>query len=123
MEYRAEIEMLREALRKALPFLESLAEPQAVYGFFHGGDPRDFTPDPEASTEQERTAHQAACSAYASSTPLPGCCEITRDEQGKVAAIITRAPFGLGVSHYQDADALEALECARAALSGSKEAL
>lgn len=31
------------------------------YGAFPGGDPRDFTPDPECSTEAEREAHRRAC--------------------------------------------------------------
>ena len=34
------------------------------YGTFIGGDPRDFTPDPESSTEGERALHKAACEAW-----------------------------------------------------------
>lgn len=31
------------------------------YGYFHGGDPRDFCPDPECCTEKEIAAHKRAC--------------------------------------------------------------
>ena len=34
------------------------------YGFFPGGDPNDFTPDPECSTEEERARHKEACAAW-----------------------------------------------------------
>ena len=33
------------------------------YGSFYGGDPRDFDPDPEASTAEERERHRVACAA------------------------------------------------------------
>jgi hypothetical protein len=33
------------------------------YGHFPGGDPRDFDPDPECSTEEERAAHKRDCEA------------------------------------------------------------
>ena len=35
------------------------------YGFFPGGDPRDFHPDPESSTDAERAQHKADCEAWA----------------------------------------------------------
>lgn len=37
---------------------------ETTYGGFHGGDPRDFKPDPECSTQEERAAHRAACEAW-----------------------------------------------------------
>lgn len=103
-------------IKSALPFVEAAAEPQSIYGFFHGGDPRDFSPDPECSTEEEREAHRKACEAFSADTPLPGCCEHRLDDEGKVSLIITKAPFGLGTSHYQDADALGAVNLLRQAL-------
>lgn len=36
-----------------------------VYGSFPGGDPRDFHPDPECSTEEERALHALHCAAVA----------------------------------------------------------
>jgi hypothetical protein len=56
-----EVRRLREALRATLPYLERAAEELPMYGNFPGGDPRHFTPDPEASTEEERAAWKAAC--------------------------------------------------------------
>jgi hypothetical protein len=34
------------------------------YGNFLGGDPREFHPDPECSTEEERAAHAEACARW-----------------------------------------------------------
>lgn len=35
-----------------------------MYGNFPGGDPNNFSPDPECSTEAEREAHKKACEAW-----------------------------------------------------------
>jgi len=47
------------------------------YGFFCGGDPNDFTPDPEASTDEERARHKEACASYdagkGNPNPSPHC--------------------------------------------------
>lgn len=47
------------------------------YGFFPGGDPNEFTPDPECSTEEERARHKSACEEYDKtgqhSHPAPHC--------------------------------------------------
>ena len=102
-------------IRGIIPELEKMAEPQQVYGFFHGGDPRDFTPEPESSPD-EHAAHKAACEAFTADKPLPGCCEHVRGENGKTVMILTRAPFGLGVNTYQDEDAVRFLAMAPAAL-------
>lgn len=34
------------------------------YGFFPGGDPREFEPDRESNTEEELEAHRLACKAF-----------------------------------------------------------
>lgn len=51
---------LLAALRLARDVVAESCEMREGYGAFHGGDPRDFTPDPECSTEEERAAHAAA---------------------------------------------------------------
>ena len=69
-----------------------------VYGFFHGGDPREFSPDPECSTEAERVLHKAHCEAW------------DRGEVTKVAVSgyisksihITRSTYGLGTYEIED---------------------
>lgn len=91
------------ALKELLPTLREMAQPDAVYGFFHGGDPRNFQPDGD-STDAERAAHKAACEEYErSQTASPSCCE-HRD-----GIIINKAPFGLGVNTYQDDNAVRLL--------------
>jgi hypothetical protein len=37
---------------------------ESGYGFFCGGDPRDFCPDGECSTDAEREKHKADCAAW-----------------------------------------------------------
>lgn len=54
----------RDALKKALSVLREVGFGEASYGGFHGGDPRDFHPDPECSTEDERARHRGACEAW-----------------------------------------------------------
>lgn len=74
-----------------------------VYGFFTGGDPRDFTPDPECSSDEERAAHKAACEARNADDAvpfLPGT-EATATT-GDVYTHSTRAGFGLGTQIYRD---------------------
>lgn len=47
------------------------------YGFFCGGDPNDFSPDPECSTEEERARHAEACRLWnegkGNPNPAPHC--------------------------------------------------
>lgn len=43
------------------------------YGYYPGGDPRNFHPDPECCTEEEVAKHKAACQAWdRGETPDPG---------------------------------------------------
>lgn len=61
---------------------------QIGYGAFHGGDPRDFTPDPECSTDEERAAHKAACDAWnrGEEIEIRGGCEYRKVEPGTALA-------------------------------------
>src|SRR5713101_5961176 len=52
-----EIDLLVDFAREYLQFAEEFAGPN--YGPFCGGDPRNFEPDPEASTEQQREPSQS----------------------------------------------------------------
>lgn len=73
------------------------------YGFFPGGDPNDFTPDPECSTAEEQERHREACAAYRSGKgnphPAPHCATMN----GGVAA----KGFGLGTYTYRDEQAAD----------------
>ena len=84
--------------------IRSRAE-ESTYGFFHGGDPRNFCPDEECSTEEERANHRIACEAYSvgkpdsNPFPAPHCATMN----GGIAP----PGFGLGVNHYVDEELLE----------------
>lgn len=96
---------LRALLRDCLDVIAPLAE-DSGYGFFPGGDPRRFTPDPECSTEAERAAHKAACAAWDRGETTAG--QEARPywvggEDGKAVAHVTPSGFGLGVYVHTDA--------------------
>ena len=69
------------------------------YGFYPGGDPRDFWPDGESCTPQELAAHKEACKQWDQGkqpNDAHGCCQCS--------------PFGVGVyaievdSFFDEAD-------------------
>lgn len=61
------------ALKAVLPLVSDMARDDATYGYYHGGDPRDFTPDEEVCTPEEIASHRAACEAWdRGETPDPG---------------------------------------------------
>lgn len=73
------------------------------YGHFPGGNPNDFTPDPECSTEEERKAHEEACRRWsATSSALPGPHEPL---EPPAVGWITRSGFGLGTYTFTDPQA------------------
>jgi hypothetical protein len=79
------------------------------YGHFHGGDPNNFSPDPECSTEAEQAAHKEACAKWNAGdrSPLPGPHRSFAAEDGRVYGHVTLCGFGLGVNVYIDEDALD----------------
>lgn len=112
---------------------------QIGYGAFHGGDPRDFTPDPECSTDEERAAHKAACDAWerGDEVEIRGGCEYREVEPGteiataveeirrEAGAAATVAPgivrvqvqtFGLGTYVCRDPQVTEIVERINAAI-------
>ena len=118
-------EALREverALSLAEAVLHEAADPHVGYGGFHGGDPRNFTPDPECSTEEERAAHRAACGRWdrgEAKEPEPDTHSIHAGEDGSFLHVAL-AGYGLGtyVLHDEQAEAaLRAVRDARAALA------
>jgi hypothetical protein len=72
---------------------------EPIYGCVHGGDPREFSPDPECSTEAERLRHKEHCAAWdrgeQTEVPVSGWV----DENTHV----TRSAYGLG-TYYLDFD-------------------
>jgi hypothetical protein len=62
------------------------------YGFFPGGDPRQFHPDSEGQTEEEAAKHKAACAAWDAG-------KTTSEPDGVCipgVGFIDRCQFGLG---------------------------
>ena len=75
---------------------------ETIYGFFHGGDPREFRPDRECCSPKEIEAHQKACelfdAAEAAGVPLPDLeCESGYQtlSDGSVVHVL-KSSFGIG---------------------------
>lgn len=104
-----------EAMKLARKYIEEAATPQGGYGFFCGGDPRDFVPDEESCSPEELAAHKKACEeADAEEKARKLSCP-----SGWVAPGIhvTRAPFGIGSYTYRDEQAAALLALVDQALS------
>jgi hypothetical protein len=107
----ARIAELTEALKLALPYLESEAVIQG-YGFYRPANPNNFWPDPESCSEKEIANHKAACEAFDAGN--------YRDDyvDGWITPSmhITRAPWGIG-SYTDEIPELKArVDFCRAAL-------
>lgn len=120
-----ELDEARRLLADALPLLPDAV--QSMYGGFHGGDPRNFHPDPDCSTEEERANWRKACADFTSAEargehPVLGDTHsIGRTEDGRFLFHVACNPFGLGTYTYRE-PALDAIhERIRAALEATKE--
>lgn len=73
------------------------------YGFFPGGDPNDFHPDPECSTDEERARHAEACRLWNGGKPNPNPAPHCATMNGG-----TPPPgFGLGTYTFHDEQAAD----------------
>ena len=100
---RADLTAAEGAIALAKPYVAAAAEPQMGYGFFCGGDPREFHPDDDA-TDEERANHKTACEAAERGE--------MRDADGKWVAPgihVTRCQFGLGSYTMRDEEAEKVL--------------
>jgi len=79
--------------------LEAAGQDDVVYGTCCVQDPRDFSPDPECSTEEERAQHKADCERYArgESISTKTRCEHVDLGEGR-SAVVTPCGYGLGVN-------------------------
>ena len=90
---------------------------ESGYGGFNGGDPRNFHPDYECSTEKERENHRKACDLWDEAeargeSPTPEKCPSgwIFDDNGKAVAHVFRTPYGLGIYTYSYETFFEARE-------------
>lgn len=76
-------------------------QPESCYGSFCGGDPRDFSPDPECTTPTEMENWRKACEAaeVAANPNLPCPSGFERMSDGTVIHVL-RCSFGLGVTTF-----------------------
>lgn len=58
-----------DELRRIADRIRAYAE-ECYYGAYNGGDPRDFHPDPECSTDEERALWEADCAAWEAGNPV-----------------------------------------------------
>jgi hypothetical protein len=120
---------LLQILNTLLPFLKDMGFGQPSYGYFHGGDPRHFTPDAESTTPAEYARWKQDCEAFAhgeqgltprSCAPNEEPFSYTKKETGEVvtvppgAALMTRSFYGLGINrNTEEAEMLADLEDVR----------
>lgn len=71
---------------------------ESTYGYYPGGDPRNFFPDNESCTSDELEAHRLACRAWdRGEQPDPGGAHIALGLPGEVIGWVTRAYYGVGI--------------------------
>lgn len=80
----------------------------SCYGYFTGGDPRNFTPDYEMCSEAEIANHKRACELWDEAeakgeTPEPEKCPSgwIHSEDGQTSIHVLNAPYGIGVQFYE----------------------
>ena len=88
-------------LRALLDDVRRQAE-DVSYGYFPGGDPRTFHPDPEASTDAEREQHRIDCER--AMQRLPPLTRTGREvsAEGERIVSIHFAGYGLGTYTMED---------------------
>lgn len=116
--------LLLSTLRDVLPFFERNAE-QETYGYGMPDDPRDFMPDPELSTAEEKERHAAACRAWDAANGEPEGWQRPAGSEWLNGAAgvmhVTRAPWGPGSWVYRDPEMCELRDKIRAAIAAVKE--
>ena len=112
------------ALIAARDYLRRCASPDVTYGYFGGGDPRDFCPDGEVCTPEELAAHKAACAAW-DRGERPECERHRHEvvERGETTIVASFAgAFGLGTYSVRDEEAEDVLDQIDAAIASLEDA-
>lgn len=93
-----------DQLRAFAEHIRSVGE-STGYGYFPGGDPREFCPDPECSTEEERANHKRACELFENGkvdTVDGNHHWPIMNKEGEPIGWTTQSPFGLGTYSTTD---------------------
>ena len=114
--------LMRKALELALPYIREAAEPFMGYGMFPGGDPRNFSPDPE-NTPEEIAKHKAACGAWEKGEGKDegSACKKIEGENGECLGFICGNGFGTGVYNLPNPEAEAVLAIVEEALKEVSE--
>lgn len=116
---------IRGALIAARTYLLAAATPTVTYGYFHGGDPRNFFPDPECCTAEEMAKHKAACEEWERGEKTEHERHHHKAEtlpDGREVIASYAGAFGLGTYSIRDEEAEDVLDqvCAALALLGDE---
>lgn len=101
----AERDDLRGLARRLAGFL-NVASPGYMYGYFPGGDPRDFRPDEECCTPEELAAWQADCAAWNAGNGQPAPPSGFWSDDGSMHILAPRYGIGSYVMHDPEITAL-----------------
>jgi hypothetical protein len=103
---------LLEALKQALPFMESESVING-YGYYRTENPNDFHPDHDLCSEGEIANHKAACAAY----DAGNYCDDYDDGWLSPNLHVTKAPWGIGSYSEPIPELVAQCERARAAVA------
>lgn len=111
---------VRGALIAARDYMLRAANPDVTYGYFPGGDPRDFNPDPECCTPEEMARHKAACEEWDRGDKTEHERHHHKAEtlaDGRAVIASYPGAFGLGTYSIRDEEAEDVLDQVQAALA------
>ncbi len=88
---------------------------ECMYGFFTGGDPRNFHPDGESCTQDELKNHKAACDLWnemeaEGKEPTPEECPSGWTQLNGAKVHVLRAPYGIGMQSYFEPQFFEKMD-------------
>lgn len=111
---------IRAALEASRDYLADCICMGQSYGYFPGGDPRDFEPDVECCTEEEMAAHKKACAEWDAGEQTKHEAhrhDVSTSADGKVTVSMSvSGAFGMGSYTIHDPMAEAAMALVVAAL-------
>lgn len=93
-------ELLSDHIADSDPPWMCRQEIQGIYGFFNGGDPRNFHPDAGDCTPEELENHRKACEYVEQCGEALPCPSGWVELPDGATAHVLRAPFGIGFTTF-----------------------